>query len=919
MGNQACALPDGAAGKVLKDMTGPQHIGVTDNFWFELLKVQLPGVDDPGFFEALYTKPIELDRLVRNAYFLQLVVTNEHSGNFRTFLRFWARLLHYFQTSPRDAKPCTASTLLSLSLLCRCLLKQFAETFTAPELIFQMEQTPMAGDSDRQDTHVIVGYCGHRARIALPCKDLATLLDPLCSQFPEDSNILRDTQRCTIRAEAGETVPAGEVAHRLHCLGAEELVVCPSGVPQLRGSVLRSAFREICDFLVSSSFGAISGTPPSLMDKETDGDGQSTPRNWSLAPDIMQLQAVLLEVLLTLTAVAAPSYGPPDEQVDGGVDSYYSSPGKSFCAPYLFTARERWAAQHAAALRSGGATNVQAAPTANVKLPPTAQEEEQLPSLVPRPPGVGEEASLPLLKALLEVLEEDLGPDSVAGGAHVNGGDSGGTAFDAQEPLPFVGASGSTAPRGAHTSDIRAEAVLATLLNSVWLESYSALLIKPPREVLRLLSGVELPLHSSEVEASRAALLAATSIGKPLAIRSVLVLLLLLFHEPEAHPRVAAAFESLTDPLLQAGASKHKGAAAPINFTQLLRAVLARLQEGLYAILLYSLVLKNPSFRRYCLCRADADAVMVPMLEVLYRLPTAAQGSLLRGAPASATALTLTLLTFTGDRGFCEGASKTHVADAGPILSGSRPLKDVNVISLLVLVLLRIAHWNFSACRDPFFNSAIAGIIGNLAAHGPEQLHWHAASRLTEVSQLLAKNALRSALEEQSPGREAEQLRDRMVRELLHACVKLLSSSFKVPHAVKNCTLACALQRTYPSQFATLETDPLLGPGLRHVRAVMTWLEVQCPPPEGMEEDGSDFQSQVARLEAAATRLPSAVDALAVNCGLGFAYQETSGASAFFLPAVWRAAHKLLPEHICWSRQRATADNESGAAQVAVG
>ncbi|CAE8584653.1 unnamed protein product, partial [Polarella glacialis] len=136
----ASMLPEGPAAKALQEMIKPSRIAITDSFWFELLKVQLPGLLRPGFFDAHYKEPAILDSLVRDAYFLQLVATNEHSGNFRTFLRFWARLLHYFRTSPSDSKPCNASAVLSLSLLCRCLLKQFAECFTAQELLFQLEQ-----------------------------------------------------------------------------------------------------------------------------------------------------------------------------------------------------------------------------------------------------------------------------------------------------------------------------------------------------------------------------------------------------------------------------------------------------------------------------------------------------------------------------------------------------------------------------------------------------------------------------------------------------------------------------------------------------------------------------------------------------------------------------------------------------------
>eukprot|EP00438_Fugacium_kawagutii_P007315 Skav235709 [mRNA] locus=scaffold280:410716:417935:- [translate_table: standard] len=92
--DQESVLPEGPAGNALQEMTKPKRIAITDSFWFELLKVQLPGLMKPGFFEAHYTEPTVLDALVRDAYFLQL-----------------ARLLHYFRTSPSDAKPCSFSAV----------------------------------------------------------------------------------------------------------------------------------------------------------------------------------------------------------------------------------------------------------------------------------------------------------------------------------------------------------------------------------------------------------------------------------------------------------------------------------------------------------------------------------------------------------------------------------------------------------------------------------------------------------------------------------------------------------------------------------------------------------------------------------------------------------------------------------------
>uniref|UniRef100_A0A7S1LK82 Uncharacterized protein n=1 Tax=Alexandrium catenella TaxID=2925 RepID=A0A7S1LK82_ALECA len=126
-----------------------------------------------------------------------------------------------------------------------------------------------------------------------------------------------------------------------------------------------------------------------------------------------------------------------------------------------------------------------------------------------------------------------------------------------------------------------------------------------------------------------------------------------------------------------------------------------------------------------------------------------------------------------------------------------------------------------------------------------------------------------------------------------------MSGCLRVPRAARNCALAYALQRAYPPQFDALKDDPDLGPPLRHIRAVADWFQAQCPPGDS---DGADGEGQLARLEAAASRLPGFVDALAAPGVGGCAYAESAGASAYFLPAVWRGAWKLIPEHVCWSQ-----------------
>ncbi|CAJ1427406.1 unnamed protein product [Effrenium voratum] len=885
MGSSESVLPEGPAAKALQEMTKPKRIAITDSFWFELLKVQLPGMLKPGFFESHYAEPTVLDALVRDAYFLQLVATNEHSANFRTFLRFWARLLHYYRTSPADAKPCTFSAVLSLSLLCRCLLKQFAECFAAHELLFQLEQVPLHEDeASVQEGHIPVNYRGKRLQVRWPEQPSegslkSLLVEPMCALCPEDAAALQES--CMLRVlPTGESVSMLEAAERMVEADVSELVLCPTAVPSYQGSVLRSVFRELADFLVCSTFGAMSSTP-SVQGEEDDGEQR---RNLSMSPTTMRLQALLYEILLLLSAVVAAT------ATDTGTGY------RSTCAPLVFAAAERRRAEAAFRLRA------QAAEAAGQRMSSSSQEEAGNGELEPKLPS-GDSAKLPFLQALLEVLQEEA--------EEVGTEESNGTRI------------GTGTANVAPPDSSRAKAFLATLLNIVWLEPHAALLPNPPKEVLSLMSmnpadpdsapfrGVEvskLYLASSELMpglpsgfvGDDGAAVEAGSAGKALSKRALLVLLLLLFHSPQDHPRIAQAFASLADPRLDQHDCAYARLAAPLHFPKILRALMQKLPEPGYPLLLYCLVIKNSNFRKYC--QRNADKVLPSILEVLQA--TTADSKILAKAPPTALALLLCVLALSGDGGFCQQMSEVKMLDARSVLGASqRSVREITLSSLLILVLLRLAHWNFGACRDSFFNQAIASTLGNLAAHGVQNVHWHTANRMLEVSGLLARNLvkLRPALGGGSGGsgglaEAAELHRARMVQSLLRTLLRLVSGCLRVPRAAANTQLVYALQKDYPSQFTQLEADPELGPPLMHVRTATDWFEAQCPP---SEEDG--VEAQLERLKEASARLPAELMTLASVAGASVsAYAETEEVSAYFLPAVWDAAQKLMPEHVCW-------------------
>ncbi|CAE7028468.1 Dym [Symbiodinium natans] len=733
---------------------------------------------------------------------------------------------------------------------------------------------------------------------------------------------------------------------------AMEVALCPGRVPYSQGSVVRGVFREVVDFLMytpgsrtsvgtglcqnrdagnrqlandavketevrrggrpeilveglllrlprfrgslgpglssttgvpeldarAQSFGAANSAVPTQSSKD------AVSRNGFTPAVALRLQALLLETLLLLSAAVARPREPDEEQLEVRAAPYLS-PGEELARPAA------------------------GAPAKNGKLKGSEAEAARAPG--PKMPGAGD-AALPLLGALQEVLQEEDQEEQVA--PSTGPATNGTSAATPAGPVPHPDA-----------RELRVQAFLATLLNFIWLEPFAGLLPNPPKEVLQLVNrhptqpdnadaslnkGAEVSrmyLASSELMPGLPSGYAgdegagsgeAASAGKALAKRALAVLLLLLFYDTKEYPDLAAAFATLADPRQSsAGDCAYAALAAPLHFPRLLRAILQKLQEPGYPILLYGLVVRTSSFRKFC--ASSPEKVLPAVLEALSALP-AGESKATASTPPAASALLIVLLCLTGDRGFCEQCSVVHLEDARSVLGNSqRSIRDISLSSLLVVVLLRVAHWNFGACRDSFLNRAIAGTLGNLAGHGVEHVHWHAATRMLEVAGLLARNAVKAPTPARGAADEAELHRSRMVKALLRSLLRLVSSCLRGPRVTTNTQLVYALQKDYPSQFTQLEADPDMGPPLIHARTATDWFEAQCPP----NDDGSvAVEEHLARLEEASSRLPSELMTLASVAGASVsAFAETEDVSAYFLPSIWRAALKLIPEHVCWS------------------
>ncbi|CEM10734.1 unnamed protein product [Vitrella brassicaformis CCMP3155] len=842
--------------ETLQKLTEPAQMPIDDHVWLELLKVRVPPL-----------QPVDLDNMIRHAMFLKFITTNEVSGNFRNFLRFLTRLLTAFRNSNPDALPCSPTSLASLALIARVLLKQFVEAYTAPELLYHLEHVPQhthmhthaqpppatststssaahstthkydpqggvfTSDEEREmgvggrrcevvpDGCIKVTYRGkHAVVISVERPEgqrqeeqttehmaeyiKGQVVEWFVNDFPEDADIL--TNRGFVFREPTAGILTGyDLAIRMGTAtvtpaaasssdtqgpttsssssseeGPAELgrtvAVIPNGVPR-NNSILVNLFLEICEFCVTT---------------QVDFYGHA---------EVLRVQTILLEVLLTLFAVICPDFEhtareammQDDSQRDKAkactsdastsastcttVSDGSSDGGGGAGGGVVNTEKERERE------KGGGAAEGAAAREEDVgsPLPPISskaahsaplyyiylQSQQPHPQIMcPMTTAYPLEPYLLFLDAFLEALGAGVQPSksplhrsSVAMNHHAAEGGMN----DAPGPPQVVRREG---PRVLGPS-LSAE-FLTYLLNTLTLKG-------PPNE-----------------SSSNPAL-----IPKALFYRSLSILMLTNFykayHHTHSQPNATVqpptstqppqlrgnpcveAFAAVCDPryVLEEPQGGEGGEMPPVrclplDFPGLLAVVCSdRLQEHLFAVLLYALVYRNRTFRLFLLSQTEPERTLLPILDILYRLPSLCGGSYpalgakatgradevaeeegkpvhpsCYPAPPAATVLLLVLLILSKDKHLCEAMHKTSVE--WQRWFDHNGLKALTLGSLVVVTVLRLAHWNFGHSRDSFLHDIIAAIVTNLAPT-LEHLNWYASDRLLDFVSLLARSYTR--------------------------------------------------------------------------------------------------------------------------------------------------------------------------------
>ncbi|XP_014680690.1 PREDICTED: dymeclin-like [Priapulus caudatus] len=376
----------------------------------------------------------------------------------------------------------------------------------------------------------------------------------------------------------------------------------------------------------------------------------------------------------------------------------------------------------------------------------------------------------------------------------------------------------------------------------------------------------------------------------PLSNHSLLLLLILTNHctsdKSLPNPYRQALF-SFTDSHEQGEASAPLQAVATFKteYAQLFDGLAATLVDDQTTLLLYLLMHKNPQFKSFVLSRTSLDAIVMPILKILY-------GSQERNSHHIYMAL-IVILILSEDDFFNKAIHEINIKSV--TWYTERHISDVTLGGLLVLVLIRTIQFNMTRMRDKYLHTNCLAALANMSSQF-QRLHPYVSQRIVGVFETLARRhakvlervrdcVQRADGEDEGEDEAGEQMQDlaileevlRMVLEIINSC--LMHSLQHNPNLVY--TLLYNKQL-----FAQFRTHPTFQDILQNIDTVLNYFSTKLE-----EGDKNLSPEQVLEIiHQGALKWPR--DRLKKFPELKFKYVEEDQPEEFFIPYVWSLVYQ---------------------------
>ncbi|KAF5305088.1 hypothetical protein FQA39_LY09350 [Lamprigera yunnana] len=338
-----------------------------------------------------------------------------------------------------------------------------------------------------------------------------------------------------------------------------------------------------------------------------------------------------------------------------------------------------------------------------------------------------------------------------------------------------------------------------------------------------------------------------------------------------------------------------------INYKDLYISLCKQAHQDSATLLLYLLLHRNVSYRKYLLNRIDTEELIIPILKTLYQAPNCDSHHIYMSL--------IILLILSEDDTFNKNIHETKLKSV--TWYSERTLPEVSLGGLLVLVVIRTVQYNMLKMRDKYLHTNCLAALANMSGHFRD-LHPYVSQRLVSLFETLAKryNKYLQKLEcsktadvsidvSQNPI-DSEQ--DIVVLEEVLRMVLEIFNSCLVHQLINNPNLVYTL--LYKRQiFQPFKKNPAFEDIVQNIEIIIEYFSDQLAIKS--QEHEVDFHEVLLVIQDGAKHWPK--EKLTKFPDLKFKYVEEEQPEEFFIPYVWSLVghHSLLQ----WGSESSTLAN----------
>ncbi|KAF5307529.1 hypothetical protein FQR65_LT06884 [Abscondita terminalis] len=306
-------------------------------------------------------------------------------------------------------------------------------------------------------------------------------------------------------------------------------------------------------------------------------------------------------------------------------------------------------------------------------------------------------------------------------------------------------------------------------------------------------------------------------------------------------------------------------------------------------LLLYLLLHRNPSFRKYLLNRIDTEQLIIPILKTLYQAPNCDSHHIYMSL--------IILLILSEDDGFNKTIHGTKLKAVTWYLERSLP--EISLGGLLVLVVIRTVQYNMLKMRDKYLHTNCLAALANMSGQFRD-LHPYVSQRLVSLFETLAKrynrylknvensrNEVAVNIAQNSVDSEQDVV---VLEEVLRMLLEIFNSSL-VNQLINNPNLVYTL--LYKKHiFDSFRINPAFQDIVQNIEVIIEYFSDQLAVKS--QEHEVDFHEVLLVIQEGAKHWPK--EKLTKFPDLKFKYVEEEQPEEFFIPYVWSLVshHSLL-------------------------